>query len=720
MAYGIYTYATLPSLEIEKLQSIESATQVYSSDGKLLGSYYLFENRVELETVPSYLLDALVATEDVRFYDHPGVDFMALIRAFASAFTGRRSQGGSTLTMQLARNLFDIEVGRERTMNRKVKEMFAAVILERNYTKAEIMIAYLNTVPFGGNNYGIQSAAKVYFNKSCNELTVPESAMLVGMLQAPTKYNPRKYPDQCLYRRNIVLSQMMKYGFITQEEFDKYKQTPLGVANSGLVDAHNDGLGPYFREYLRSWLKDWCAKNGKNLYADGLKIYTTIDSRMQKYAEEAVIEHLATLQKAFDQQVKGYEPWKTDTSIIVRAMKQSERFRLCTLAKMTDKEIYKNFRTPTEMRVFAYDSKGKPSYIDTLLTPWDSLNYYAKFLETGVITIDPSNGNILAWVGGVDHQFFKYDHVKVGKRQVGSTFKPFVYAAYIKEKGGHPCEEELNQPITIQFGDKEWSPKNSDGLYTNKVSLKKALTLSLNVVTARILNQIDDEGVDAGILKVIQYARQMGVESKLDSVPALCLGVADLSVYEMTNAFATFANGGVWVKPVFVSRIEDRFGNVLYDAVPETRDALDSTTAFIMVEMLRNVVNEGTAANLRWQYELSYDIDIGGKTGTTQNQSDGWFIGFTPMFVTGVWVGHGDRSVHFPNMYYGQGAMMAMPIWGKYMKKVYADKDFAQYKKIKFQPPESMDKKFFDCATYKKEKKAGGGDKKPCIDCFDN
>lgn len=717
-AFIIYVVVTMPDLQrdIENPQ-IDLSTQVYASDtdesgrNRLLGNFYFneFRENVFLDSISPHVINALIATEDRRFYEHPGIDLKGVFVALFDAFTRANFRGASTITMQLARNLYDQQTGYDLEQQeeleggkkwidsrylRKIKEMIVAVVLERLYTKEEILNSYLNTVSFGGNTYGIQAGAKVYFGKHCSELDVHEAALLVGMLKGTSRYNPvisEKSRSRSLNRRNTVIQLMAENDFITEEEAETYKAKDLSVNYSPIN--HNSGIATFFREYLRKYLKKWAKDRGFNLYTDGLKIYTTIDSRMQQYAEEAVSEHLSELQKVFDTQIKGREPWKTDPSILTRAMKQSHRYLHAkhVLGK-TEPEIRKEFNVPVEMEIFVWEN-GKRSHKDTVFTPWDSLMYYNKFLETGFVSIDPTNGHIKAWVGGIDHNFFQYDHVKQGKRQVGSTFKPFVYTAAF-DNGFSPCDEMLNQPVYFyrEDGSLLWSPKNADGKFGGKLTLRRALATSVNLITAQIIKQIGPE-------VVVDYAHKMGIESPLEAVYSLCLGTTDLSVLELTGAYSTIANKGRWNEPIYITRIEDKHGKIIEEFKGASREAISEETAYLMVDMLKGGVNEpgGTAGRLRFKYGIQYDI--GGKTGTTQNHSDGWFMGISPKLVSGAWVGCADRSVHFRSITYGQGANMALPIWGIYMKKVYADESI-NLPREPFEKPKSFNIEL-DCRRYK-------------------
>jgi penicillin-binding protein 1A len=705
-AFVIYVLTEMPSLESLENPSTSLSTIVYSADKKILGTYYNDQDRVNVKRteIPRNLHDALIATEDIRFYEHSGVDPNFVLTAPLLILKGDL-RGGSTITQQLARNLYDA-VGRERSVLRKIKEAVVAVYLERRYTKTEILTSYLNTVPFGGTTYGIQSAAKSYFGKSSSELKPQESALLVGLLKGPSVYSPYRHPKRALDRRNTVLDQMNKYGFITDRELAELKRTELGVKEFR-ADAHNEGLAPYFREQLRPWIKEWCQKRGLDMYTSGIRVYTTIHSKHQQYAEEAMRSYLMQLQQVFDKQIRRKEPWKKDSTILLRAMTQSARYNMMKSKGVPLAEINKSFFQKTPMRVFKWSAAGS-SYLDTTMTPWDSLTYYQRFLESGMVCIDPANGHVLAWVGGIDHRYFQYDHARQAKRQVGSTFKPFVYTAAF-DNGFSPCHEELNMPFAVETPTGLWMPKNADETQGGYLTLRKALARSVNIITARLVRAI-------GPQVVVDYAHKMGIESKLEPVYALSLGVSDLSVMELTGAYATFAAKGRWHEPIFVRRIEDKFGNVLEDFVGDTREALSEETAYLMVDMLRSVVNEGSGYPLRTKDFDLQGLDMGGKTGTTQNHSDGWFVGITPYFACGVWVGNSDRSVHFPDLEWGQGARMALPIWGRYMEKVYKDKElnvprdfFARPGALKVEIDCKKYREKFPSRTDEEDKKARSG-----------
>lgn len=686
----------LPPMDAIENPHTDLSTQIYSSDGKLLRSLFSEKHRlsVKLTEISPNVVNALVATEDIRFEGHSGIDPQALFAILGGVLTGKKARGGSTITMQLARNLYD-QVGRERSIWRKLKEMVVSVVLERSFTKDEIATAYLNTVSFVGNTYGIQNGAIEYFGKDARDLTIEESALLVGILKGTEYYNPRRHPDRALLRRNTIINLMRAQNFIPAGlNLDSVKAIPLNVDEKS--DYRDLGLAPYFTEHLRAWLKDWCEETGHDLYRDGLKIYTTIDSRMQTYAEEAVAEHLTEHQQIFDKHIAGKEPWLKDSLFLPTAMHQSYRYQSARARGMNQKEIYDEFNEKRPMDLFSWQGEIK----DTLMSPWDSLKYYARFLETGFMSIDPSNGHIKAWVGGINHKYFKYDHVYKGKRQVGSTFKPFVYTAAF-DNGSSPCDLELNQPVFFynNLGKQIWAPKNSDGKIGGFMTLRQGLATSTNLITARVMKRI-------GPNVVCEWARKMGITSDLDCVPSLALGTTDLSVFELTGAYQAFANQGVYNDPMFVTRIEDRNGNILADFATQSREAISPNTAYMMINMLMAVVNEGTGNRLRGRYKL-YN-NIGGKTGTTQNQSDGWFMGVTPYLVAGTWVGCSNRTMRFRSITYGQGAALALPVYGLFMQKVYGDSTIG-LPKDEFPRPSGFDIEL-DCAKYDYKNRGGIGD----------
>ncbi|REE08412.1 penicillin-binding protein 1A [Winogradskyella pacifica] len=703
------------------------ASEIISSDDQTLGKFYFDDNRTPIgyEDLPKNLVDALIATEDVRHYEHSGIDGRGTLRAFV--FLGSKG-GASTISQQLARQLFIGVRDKDNTTNaiiQKIQEWVIAIRLERQYTKEEIIAMYFNIYDFGNNGDGIRSASRIYFGKEPRDLDVKESAMLVGMFKNSSLYNPRphKNPVGVRNRRNVVLAQMAKYDYITETEKDSLQKTELDLNYS--PESHREGIATYFREYLRGFMKDW-AKDDKNrkpdgdkydLYTDGLKIFTTIDSRMQQYAENAVNQHMPRLQAEFDNQ---NTPERNKTApfldlstvevnkLMSDGMRRGERWRILKKQGKSDKEIEASFQKPTEMRVFKWID-GDASEIDTIMKPIDSMRYYKSFLRTGMMSMDPQTGHVKAWVGGMNYRHFQYDMVKQGKRQVGSTFKPFVYATAIDQLQLSPCDIFPRAPITIEankFGNPEpWTTKNSDGSYSGEQSLKDALASSTNTITARLMNEV-------GPQPVVEMARKLGVTSEILPVPAIALGTADISVYEMVAAYSTFANKGVYNKPVMVTRIEDKNGTILYQFVPESKDVLSEEVAYVTVNLMEGVTKAGSGGRLRSKgvdkynqmyrevmtgYPYDLQNPIAGKTGTTQNQSDGWFMGMVPNLVTGVWVGAEDRAAHFRTITYGQGASMALPIWGLYMNACYADETL-EVSKGQFEKPSNL-KIDIDCTA---------------------
>ncbi len=690
-AFGIF--GKLPTFEELENPKSNLASEIYSSDQVILGKYY-FQNRssIRYKDLAPNLVIALKATEDVRFEEHSGIDIRGLFRVVIKTLFLRNesSGGGSTLTQQLAKNLFhEKPTNKIRRVIQKVQEWIIAVKLERSYTKEEILAMYLNTVEFGSNAFGIKSAARTFFNKEPDSLNVQESAMLVGLLQAPSKYSPLRNPENALIRRNVVLSQMKKYGFIAPQALDSLTKMPIKLIYR--PEGHNEGIATYFRESLRLELLNWCKEHTKadgsqyNLYCDGIKIYTTINSRMQRYAEEAVAEHLKQFQDKFTQHWKGKgDPWGTHKEVLIEGMKRSDRYIALKKEDASDEEIKKIFNTKVPMTVFSW--RGE---IDTTMSPMDSIKYYKFFMQTGFMSMEPQTGYIKAWVGGIDYKFFKYDHVKEGKRQVGSTFKPFLYTLAMQE-GYSPCFKVPNIPVTFvnEKGEK-WTPENAEDDDDGKMmTLKEALAKSVNRVSAFLIKQFGPQAV-------INVARKMGITSPIDPYPSICLGTPDVSVYEMVGAYSTFANKGQWTEPIYITRIEDKNGNVIQEFLPKKVEAISEETAYLMINLLQGVVQHGTGAGL---YRYNLNAAIGGKTGTTQNHSDGWFIGVTPELVSGAWVGCEDRSVHFRSITLGQGASMALPIWGLYMQKVYADKKL-KISKADFEKPPHLDVET-NCSKY--------------------
>ena len=687
-SWGVF--GELPTFEELENPEKNLATEVISSDGVTLGKY-AFKNRtpVGFKDLPDNLVNALIATEDERFYEHSGIDFRGLARAIVKLGKGG---GASTITQQLAKNLFN-KGGSSSTVKRltqKVKEWIVATKLERQYTKNEIVAMYLNTQGFLFNAIGIRSASRIYFSKEPKDLDIQESAILVAMLKNPRQFNPNREisKGKSLIRRNVVFAQMAKNEFITQQEKDSLQQLPLKI--NFTPESHNDGLATYFREYLRDYLKKWTKNNPKpngelyNINRDGLKIYVTLDSRMQQYAQEAVQEHMSNLQSYFFKEQKNNEsaPFydleeEQVTSIYTRARKRSERYRKMTKNGYSEKQIDSAFDAKTDMRVFSWNAQRE---VDTILSPNDSIQYYKTILRSGLLSIEPQTGHIKAWVGGINHKYFKYDHVEQGKRQVGSTFKPFVYATAINQLRLSPCEKFSNTPYTIpkgRFGiPKAWTPKNSGEKYGGEISLKEALAKSVNVISARLIDMVTPANV-------ARLAKSAGIESRIPKSPSIALGSVELSLMEMTGAYATFANKGMRVEPNMLLLIEDKNGTVLADFTPKTNEVLSEESAYVVLELLKGVTTAGSGVRLRTSAHYYKDIitgfpyeftnPIAGKTGTTQNQTDGWFMGVVPNLATGVWTGGEDRAVHFENIAEGQGATMSLPTWALFMKKVYAD-----------------------------------------------
>ncbi len=717
----------VPPIEELENPNLKFATEIISDDGKLLGTWsFSKQNRIYVgyDQISQNMINALIATEDVRFKDHSGIDARAFFRAVVKRgiLLQANAGGGSTITQQLAKQFFSPTAGNtlERLFQKPI-EWVIAVQLEKYYTKEEIITMYLNKFDFLNNAVGIKTAASTYFSKDPSELNIEEAATLVGMCKNPSYYNPRKYNDRVRGRRNVVLDQMRKAGFITENQADSLKALPL-VLKYRRVD-HKEGLATYFREYLRtimmanepdrgdyaSWqsqkfyedslawetnpLYGWCNKNRKkdgskyNIYTDGLKIYTTIDSRMQRYAEEAVEEHVAKyLQPQFFKEMKGKKnaPFTSNLTpdeverILQRSMRQSERYRVMKNAGCSDFEIRKAFNTKTEMTVFTYHGEK-----DTIMTPLDSIKYYKTFLRAGFLSMDPLNGYVKAYVGGPNYNYFQYDMAMVGRRQVGSTIKPFVYTLAM-ENGFTPCDQvrHVEQTLIDENG-QPWSPRNTSKKHYNEmVSVKWGLANSDNWITAYLMGKLSP-------YSLVRLIHSFGVKNKqIDPVVSLCLGPCEISVAEMVSAYTAFANKGIRTAPLLVTRIEDNDGNVVANFTPQMEEVISEVSSYKMLDMLRAVVNGGTGSRVR---RLGITADMGGKTGTTNNNSDGWFMGFTPSLVSGAWVGGEERDIHFDRMEYGQGASMALPIWAIYMKKVYNDHSLGYSQDEKFTIPEDFD-----------------------------
>ena len=716
-------FVRIPSFEELEHPDNKLATQLIAENGEVLTTFHI-ENRtyVDYDVLPQHLVQAAVATEDVRFYKHSGIDFKSLARvAFKTLLMHDKSQGGgSTITQQLAKTLYPREkAGKLRIVFIKLKEWITAVKLERSYTKDEILTMYLNSFEFGNQAYGIKTASETLFAKDPSMLTMEESAMIVGMLNNPTKYNPVRHPELALQRRNIVLGRMRRAGYITRAVCDSVSQIPIDVSHFEIKD-HNAGLAPYFRDMLRRdmkaekpkrsnyqnpeeysadslrWRDDpiygWLNKNKKsdgtpyNLDRDGLRIYTTINYRMQKYAEEAVAEHLGkTLQKNFNQELrwKTHKPFSNDVDqatidkVMSQARRWSDRWRLGKKAGLSDSEILAQFKVPAKMRLFAWNKKG---YVDTTMTPDDSIRYCKSILRTGFVAIEPGTGYVKAYVGGPNYRYFKFDNVRQGRRQVGSTIKPFLYTLAMME-GYSPCDRAVCMPQTFDMPDgTTWTPRSTDKdewIGTTQ-TLRWGLAHSSNNFSAFLMSRL-------GPGALVRMVHRMGVPDHLDEVYSLCVGAAEVEIFNMVAAFNTYPSGGVYVHPQYVTRIEDSNGNVITDCTTRKRDALSPATAFLMVNLMEAVVNEGTGSRLRSVYGLKGEI--AGKTGTTNEQSDGWFIGYTPKLTAGVWVGAEDRQVHFESLALGGGSNMALPIWGLFMQKVYKDPTIPIGKDDHFVPP---------------------------------
>nr|WP_315188918.1 transglycosylase domain-containing protein [uncultured Flavobacterium sp.] len=704
-------FGSMPSFEDLENPDSNLATEIISADGVVIGKYFE-KNRSQLKysDLPKNLVQALVATEDARFYEHSGIDGRGTMRALLSLGT---SGGASTLTQQLAKQLFHGEGSKFLPFRivQKAKEWIIAIRLERQYTKNEIIAMYCNVYDFGNNSVGVSSAAKTYFSKEPKDLTIDESAILVGMFKNSGLYNPIRNPEGVTNRRNVVLLQMEKADIITESQKLKLQRLPIKL--NFKLESHKDGTATYFREYLRDYLKKWVEENKKpdgsdyDIYKDGLKIYTTIDSRMQLYAEEAVEAHMANLQEEFFNQSKDNKnaPFvnisEAETQrIIDKAMRASSRWNIMESMDKSEDEIIASFKQKTKMTVFTW--KGER---DTIMTPLDSIRYYKHFLQSGLMAMEPQTGNIKAWVGGINYKYFQYDHVGQGARQVGSTFKPFVYATAIEQLNMSPCDSILDGPFMIRKGrhhvTEDWEPRNSDNKYRGMVTLKKGLANSINTISAKL---IDKTGPEA----VVELTHKLGVTSEIPVQPSIALGAVEITVEDMVAAYSTFANQGVYVKPQFLTKIEDKSGVVIYEPIPESHDVLNKDIAFAVIKLLEGVTEGGSGERLRTQgggngdnrwtgYPYMFTNPIAGKTGTTQNQSDGWFMGMVPNLVTGVWVGCEDRSARFKSLTYGQGATAALPVWGYFMKKCYDDPDL-HVSKEPFERPANLSIKV-DCYT---------------------
>ncbi len=707
-------FGGMPSLQdLEKPES-ELSSELYSSDNKLLGKYFRFNRSpVKFSELSEELVTTLLVTEDIRFYDHSGIDLKGLVRASygvtkniltlgGSGLEG----GGSTITQQLAKNLFKIRKENKGKLSdipflglviSKIKEWIVAVKLEEYYTKKEILAMYLNTAEYGSNSYGIKVAAKTYFNKLPSELNYNESSIIVGLLNKPTKYNPYFNPENALDKRSEIFYNLYKYNIIDQKTYDSLRIMDLDLSYK--VENQNEGQATYFRTVVRNYLVDWAKENGYDLFSDGLKIYTTINSKMQEHAENAVNHQMKRLQAIFNDHWKGRNPWIDEKGFEIKdflktTIKRTSYFK--NLLKEYNNDtilVFNKLNEKKKMKVFGWNRE-----IDTVFSSMDSLKYYKNFLQAGFISIEPKTGFIRAWVGGINHKYFKYDHVKQGKRQPGSTIKPIVYAAAI-DNGYSPCYPVVDAPVVFELPGQDppyWRPDNHNGKWTGEtMTLRKAMAKSVNSITAFMTKKLSPK-------TVVDYAKKLGIQSPLEAVPAVCLGAGgDVSLFDLVGAYSTFINKGIWTEPFFISRIEDKYGNLIQDFIPTKQEALSEETAYLMLHMLKGSKEEegGTARGLN--PELTTDNDVGAKTGTTQNASDGWFIGVTHNLVSGAWVGGDDRSIHFRDWVYGQGARTAMPIWQQYMLDIYSDSEL-DIKKGRFDKPTKSINVEIDCSLYDK------------------
>jgi penicillin-binding protein 1A len=684
----------MPDLDDIENPTASLASQVYAQDGTPMGKFYL-EDRISVKyrDISPYLLQALVATEDKRFYDHYGIDGEGLLRAVA--FLG--SQGGaSTITMQTAKNLFTDNWGTKNKLLRiiqKIKESIIAIKLERNFTKQEIITLYLNTVPFSENLFGVSNASRSFFQKEPDRLTIEEAALLIGMINAPTKYNPNRNPKLALERRNLVLNRMAGQKYITNDQAEQLKALPL-VTNFKKLD-ENNGLGPYFRSYLGEYMKKWCKEHKKNngdpynLYKDGLKIYTTINPRMQLYAEEAVARHMAYLQKEFNKQanIKTGSVWKDFNNQLELAIKQTDRWRNMKREDVEETDIRKSFDESLPMRVFAWN---KNRFIDTIMSPLDSLKYHKQMLQTGFLAVDPFTGEVKAWVGGVDFKTFKYDHVNINtRRQVGSTMKPLLYSLAIEKSGFTPFSivQDLQQNFE-GYGMVPNTPKSCTG---QSMPMAQALAESRNCATAYIMKQINGDGNEAA-KELVAYLKKTNIQADIPAYPSIALGACEVSLFEMVQAYTMFPGGGYNAQPFFINRIEDKNGNVLESFSPQRRKVISELTAYSMVSMMEGVMTKGTGRSM-----YSYDIgaqSVAGKTGTTNDNSDLWFMGYTPQILAGAWVGADDRYIRFTDNYFGQGAHGSLPIWAYFMNKVANDPACNLDRNASFLKPDNLSADF--------------------------
>jgi penicillin-binding protein 1A len=694
----IGAFGSLPGKEDLKAVENPLATEVYSSDSVLLGKYFIQErSNIQYADLPKHLIDAVLATEDIRFYDHGAIDSKSVMRVIVKSILMQKesSGGGSTLTQQLAKNLYPRKNYFMFSMLvNKFREMIIASRLEDIYDKNALLTLYLNTVPFGDNTFGIEAAAQRFFSVHTKDLRIEQSAVLIGMLKSTYFYNPRVFPDRSLQRRNVVLMQMRKYEKLSITQADDAKKAPLKLAYNKIT--HHTGLAPYFREYIRPELREWCKQHKKpngdpyNLYTDGLKIYTTIDSRLQRYAEEAVSQQMTSLQKVFLDHWGKRDPWGKQKSLLDEAIRRSDRYKALIQEGNSHEAALKIMKTPVLMSVLTYNGEQ-----EKMMSPVDSIKHYLKFLQAGMLAMEPRRGAIRVWVGGINHHYFQYDHVREStKRQIGSTFKPIVYAAAL-EKGIDPCD--FISAARIEYDEMDgWSPENSEDNYDLKYSLTGGLAYSVNTVSVRVLEQ-------AGIGNTISLARKMGIQSDLPAVPSIALGVANISMIEMVRAYACLVNNGKEVEPFYITAIADQQNTVLEKFKPNTKtnQALSPDNARMMVHMLKHTIDEGTAAGMRVRYGINNDM--AGKTGTTQSNADGWFMAMTPHLVVGAWVGADDPRIRFRTTALGQGARTALPIVATFFKRVNADRELAYISRAHFADLSPSLESRISCDLYKSD-----------------
>ena len=679
-------YGNLPSLAVLENPQSDLSSELYAADGVLLGKYFRNNrSQVAYEEISQHVINALLVTEDYRFEQHAGIDLRGLYRVFLLSVLLRKNKGGgSTLSQQLAKNLFKTRsekykgllshVPLLKTVIVKTKEWIVAVQLERSYTKKEILTMYLNTVSFGSNTFGLKVAAKTFFNTTPDALSIEQAALLVGLLKAPSRYSPLMHPERACRRRNVVLGQLHKHHLLSAADYEQLKDLPITLEYK--VEDHHMGLATYFRSTIRDFLLHWTQQHGYDLFEDGLKIYTTIDSRLQKHAEEAVAAHMPVLQQKFAEHWEGHNPWidqkgREIKDFIEKAAQQTPLYKHLVEEHGEDSDtIEKIMNTPVPTKLFSWDGE-----VEMDISPMDSLRYNKHLLHTGFMAMDPHTGHIKAWVGGINHKYFQYDHVKQGKRQAGSAFKAIVYAAAL-DNGYTPWQEVVDTPVTFKVhgSSPTWTPRNWSRRYTGqKMTLRQAMARSVNSITAYLMKQL-------GPQLVVDYAQRLGIKSPLEPVPALCLGSADMSVYELVGAYSTFMNKGVWTAPFYITRIEDKNGHVLEEFVPQKREAVSEKTAYLMIHMLKGTTEELGGTSRGISKALKEDNEICGKTGTTSNQSDGWFVGMARDLCAGAWVGGEDRCIHFRTLATGGGARTARPIWENFMLRVYEDPELTYEK----------------------------------------